>query len=81
MINLLQAYLDWGLHTDEVSLQRPKPPPGGHRHYSQEKTRHAMSDPQLGFVNSYGYVSLFPFLLEILEPNNPKLEIILKVCY
>ena len=38
-----------------------------------------MSDPQLGFVNSYGYVSLFPFLLEILQPDNPKLEIILKV--
>merc|ERR1719474_870073 len=37
-----------------------------------------MSDPQLGFVNSYGYVSLFPFLLEILQPDNPKLEIIIK---
>ena len=36
-----------------------------------------VSDPQLGFVNSYGYVSLFPFLLQILEPANPKLEIIL----
>jgi len=73
-----QAFLDWGLHTDEVSLQRPKPPPGAQRHISQEKLRHALSDPQLGFVNSYGYVSLFPFLLELLEPDNPKLEIILK---
>ena len=45
----------------------------------QEKIRHALSDPQLGFVTSVGYVSLFPFLLEILEPDNPKLETILKV--
>jgi hypothetical protein len=38
-----------------------------------------LSDPQLGYVNAYGYVSLFPFLLQILRPDNPKLEIILKV--
>jgi hypothetical protein len=41
--------------------------------------RNTLSDPQLGYVNAYGYVSLFPFLLQILRPDNPKLEIILKV--
>jgi len=74
-----QAFLDWGLHTDEVSLQRPKPPPHAHPHQvSQEKVRVALSDPQLSYVNAYGYISLFPFLLEILQPDNPKLETILK---
>eukprot|EP00088_Acartia_fossae_P000134 TRINITY_DN10040_c0_g3_i1.p1 TRINITY_DN10040_c0_g3~~TRINITY_DN10040_c0_g3_i1.p1 ORF type:complete len:826 (-),score=128.87 TRINITY_DN10040_c0_g3_i1:376-2853(-) len=73
-----KAFLDWGLHTDDVSLQRPKPVPGTHpSQVSKEKVRVMVSDPQLGFVNSYGYVSLFPFLLQILEPENPKLEIIL----
>ena len=33
-----QAYMDWGLHTDDVSLARPKPPP--HVHPSQVDTRH-----------------------------------------
>lgn len=28
-----QAYMDWGLHTDDVTLVRPKPPP--HAHPSQ----------------------------------------------
>ena len=46
---------------------------------TQDKVRHTLSDPQLGYVNAYGYVSLFPFLLNILKPDNPKLEIILKV--
>ncbi len=64
---------------DDVSLQRPKPVPGSHpSQANKEKVRVVISDPQLGFVNSYGYVSLFPFLLQILEPDNPKLEIILE---
>ena len=39
--------------------------------------RNVNSDPQLGFVNAHGYVSLFPFLLQILSPNSDKLGIIL----
>ena len=35
--------------------------------------RHVNSDPQLGFVNAHGYVSLFPFLLQILSPESEKL--------
>jgi len=73
-----QAYMDWGLHTDDVTLVRPKPPP--HAHPSQvsgEKVRQVNSDPQLGFVNAHGYVSLFPFLLQLLQPDSDKLGIIL----
>ena len=85
-----QAYMDWGLTTDDVTLARPKPPP--HVHPSQvreisvfvlqsnillqishEKVRNVNSDPQLGFVNAHGYVSLFPFLLQILSPESEKL--------
>jgi len=77
-----QAYMDWGLHTDDVTLQRPKPPPAKPGQpppsVSHDKVRHANSDPQLSFVNAYGYISLFPFLLQVVEPNNPKLGIILR---
>lgn len=73
-----QAYMDWGFHTDDVTLARHKPPP--HVHPSQvsaEKTRQVNSDPQLGFVNAHGYISLFPFLLQLLSPESDKLGIIL----
>jgi len=73
-----QAYMDWGFHTDDVTLARPKPPP--HLHPSQvsmEKTRQVNSDPQLGFVNAQGYISLFPFLLQLLSPDSDKLGIII----
>ena len=71
-------YSDYGLHTDKVKLERPKPPTDlmvGQRppQVSQEKLRVTLSEPKLGFVNAFGYISLFPFLLKIVEPNSPKL--------
>ena len=77
-----QAYMDWGLHTDDVTLARPKAPPHAHpSHVPTEKVadsdekalnlifhsqvRQAHSDPQLGFVNALGYISLFPFILQV----------------
>lgn len=77
-----QQYSDYGLHTDKVRLERPKPPPNlqpGQRppQMNPEKIRMVMSEPQLGFVNAFGYVSLFPFLLKIVEPTSPKLTRIL----
>ena len=43
-VSNLQAFLDWGLHTDDVTLQRPKPPPPGHPGpYSQVAT--SVRDP------------------------------------
>jgi len=73
-----QAYMDWGFHTDDVTLTRHKPPPHVHpSQVSSEKTRQVNSDPQLGFVNAHGYISLFPFLLQLLSPDSDKLGIIL----
>ena len=77
-----QQYSDYGLHTDKVRLDRPKPPPNLHPgqrppQMNQDKVRVVLSDPQLGFVNAFGYVSLFPFLLKIVEPTSPKLARIL----
>jgi len=73
-----QAYMDWGFHTDDVTLTRQKPPPNVHpSQVSIEKTRQVNSDPQLGFVNAHGYISLFPFLLQLLSPESDKLGIIL----
>ena len=77
-----QAYMDWGLHTDDVTLARPKAPPHAHpSHVPNEKVfcvrdffaiftnywkvRQVHSDPQLGFVNALGYISLFPFILQV----------------
>lgn len=72
-----ETYADYGLHTDNVVLKRPKPqrPTPGQ---SLEKIRYTLKNPELRFVdNSFGYVSLFPFLLQILDPNSPKLGKIL----
>merc|ERR1719312_1963534 len=73
-----QMYMDWGLHTDDVTLSRPKAPPHAHpSHVPTEKVRQVHSDPQLGFVNALGYISLFPFILQILTPDSPKLGLLL----
>jgi mannosyl-oligosaccharide glucosidase len=73
-----QQYSDYGLHTDKVRLERPKPPQNlepGQRppQMNMDKIRVVLADPKLGFVNAFGYVSLFPFLLKIVEPSSPKL--------
>ncbi|XP_052773711.1 mannosyl-oligosaccharide glucosidase-like [Mya arenaria] len=77
-----QQYSDYGLHTDKVRLERPKPPANlqpGQRppNMNMDKVRVVHADPELGFVNAFGYVSLFPFLLKIVEPSSPKLTRIL----
>lgn len=70
------AYLDYGLHSEDVVLQRPRPPPGQHQQMQKQRVVH--ETPQMQFVNQVGYVSLFPFLLQIVDPTSPKLGKILK---
>ncbi|XP_014771134.1 mannosyl-oligosaccharide glucosidase [Octopus bimaculoides] len=75
-----QQYCDFGLHSDKVKLEQPKAPPPkpGQPPIKLEKVRVNVFEPKIQFVNSFGYVSLFPFLLKIVNPDSPKLMKILK---
>lgn len=78
-----RAYSDFGLHTDKVTLRKPTPP-SAHTHVRShmqtlEMVRVVMEDPSLRFVDAtFGYVSLFPFILQIVEPDSPQLSKILQ---
>lgn len=75
-----QQYSDYGFHTDKVKLEKPPPPPSlqpGQRPPDMPKVRVALTDPKSQFVNAFGYVSLFPFLLKIVNPDSAKLYKIL----
>ena len=73
-----RTYADFGLHTDKVSLRRPTPPPRSHAQ-SLEMIRVVLEDPTLRYVDtSFGYVSLFPFILQIIDPESPQLGKVLQ---
>uniref|UniRef100_T1ISH0 Mannosyl-oligosaccharide glucosidase n=1 Tax=Strigamia maritima TaxID=126957 RepID=T1ISH0_STRMM len=75
----LEAYSDFGYHSSKTKLERPKvkniqpgkPAP------KADKIRVVIDEPKLQFVDSFGYVSLFPFITLILSPDSPKLAITL----
>ncbi|XP_031842800.1 mannosyl-oligosaccharide glucosidase isoform X2 [Nomia melanderi] len=68
-----QTYADFGLHTDKVTLKRPTSPPRSHVQ-SSEMIRVVLEDPTLKYVDSsFGYVSLFPYILQIVDPESPQL--------
>lgn len=77
-----ETYSDWGLHTDAVVLKavrQPQSPHNVHHEQRPEKTRVTLKAPEYRYVDStFGYVSLFPFLLEILTPDSPQLDKIFK---
>lgn len=77
-----EHYTDWGLHTDSVVLKHPPPlkpqrtaaQRGGVSHQQTEKQRYMLNPPDYKYVNSmFGYVSLFPLLLEQLDYDSPSL--------
>ncbi|ESN90459.1 hypothetical protein HELRODRAFT_70793 [Helobdella robusta] len=81
-----ERYSDYGLHTNHVELKtiqlaktlKPGQYPPQRSQIPAEKIRVVTSEPTLGFVDSeFGYVSLFPFLLKILEPSSIQLKKIL----
>eukprot|EP00794_Sanderia_malayensis_P005748 gene5748-6451_t len=74
----LNAYCDYGQHTKFVALeQRPvRKEPGSPMH--TVRVVKSKTGPSLKFVQAYGYVSLFPFLLKILDPSSDKLKRILE---
>ena len=71
------AYLDYGLHSEDVVLQKPKPvaPSSGQ---NMQKRRVVHQDPNYQFVNQMGYISLFPLILEIIDEKSPKFGKILQ---
>ncbi|KAK0041346.1 mannosyl-oligosaccharide glucosidase [Biomphalaria pfeifferi] len=76
-----KQYSDYGLHTEKIKLEKPKPPANiknSQRQFDQDKIRVVLSPPSYQFVDAYGYVSLFPFLLKLIDPSSAKLETILQ---
>jgi mannosyl-oligosaccharide glucosidase len=71
-------YADYGYHTEHVQLQRvpmgkPTPQqPQQPTHMIRQVTKQA--DLNLKYVKHFGYVSLFPLMTRILNPQSPKLE-------
>lgn len=79
------TFADFGLHTDSVSLKRPPPPPlkSPSNPYEQPQVpdmiRVAFGHPELKLVDStFGYVNLFPVLLQILDSKHPSMGVLLK---
>ena len=66
-----KRYADFGLHSSSVTLRRPKSNPGQPK---LDMQRVVLEDPTLRFVDdTFGYVSLFPLIIEILRPDSPQL--------
>ncbi|XP_053560379.1 mannosyl-oligosaccharide glucosidase [Bombina bombina] len=73
----LGAYADYGNHTQNVALewQRLQPAPGQDPRSlpPPQLVRVVKKPPKLQYVRALGYVSLFPFLLQVLSPDSPRL--------
>ncbi|XP_061397950.1 mannosyl-oligosaccharide glucosidase [Musca vetustissima] len=77
-----ETYADWGLHSDSVVLKRPQLTQKNlqrNQHQQMEMVRVTLKQPDYKFVDStFGYVNIFPFLLEILDHDSPYLGKLLK---
>ncbi|XP_053258221.1 mannosyl-oligosaccharide glucosidase isoform X1 [Podarcis raffonei] len=72
----LGTFADYGNHTQAASLEREKlrPPPPGQPMPTPRLLRVVRKPPRLQFVGgAFGYVSLFPLLLQLLRPDSPRL--------
>lgn len=69
-----QSYADYGFHTDAVILKQPKPSPRSQQSQVLDMIRVTLKNPENRLVDSsFGYISLFPFLLQILDSQSIKL--------
>ena len=80
-----KQYADYGLHSDNIKLVRKKPD-ASKQHQQQQQQQHqqpqmvrsVLTPPTLQFVNSAGYVSLFPLLLELIDADSATLGKVLE---
>nr|XP_009858246.1 mannosyl-oligosaccharide glucosidase-like [Ciona intestinalis] len=72
-------FSDYGNHSDRVYLTRKtfQPAQPNQRPYTK-MVRIEKQKPKLRFTDTFGYVSLFPFLLQILKPDSQQLTQILE---
>jgi mannosyl-oligosaccharide glucosidase len=72
-------YADYGLHSNNIRLVRPPPKQEMNRppQQQQQMIRQVDIEPKYDYINSIGYVSLFPLLLEIIDANSPNLDVVL----
>ncbi|XP_077157517.1 mannosyl-oligosaccharide glucosidase [Paroedura picta] len=76
----LGTFADFGNHTQAVSLERerPRPPPPGQPLPTPRLLRVVRKPPKLQFVGgALGYVTLFPLLLQLLQPESSRLGTLL----
>ena len=66
----LKSYADYGNHTKHTTLQWVST----RKNSPKQLLRQAKAKASLRFVNEFGYISIFPFLLNVLEASSPKLE-------
>uniref|UniRef100_A0A7I4A5H3 Mannosyl-oligosaccharide glucosidase n=1 Tax=Physcomitrium patens TaxID=3218 RepID=A0A7I4A5H3_PHYPA len=64
-------YLDYGLHTEKVELQRKNFVDPQTGFMQTEVERVVLKPPELGWVPHYGYNSLFPLLMGLLPLDSP----------
>lgn len=68
-----EQYADYGLHSDKVRLVRQKPSENQPPNVQMPMIRSVEVEPKYQFVNSVGYVSLFPMLLQLVDADSSKL--------
>lgn len=80
-----QRYCDYGLHSTHVELERQTDPKDAHRNPNipppppPPKKRVTREPPRLGFVeNTFGYLSLYPVMLQLLPHDSENLRIVLE---
>ncbi|XP_064304785.1 mannosyl-oligosaccharide glucosidase [Phalacrocorax carbo] len=75
----LGAFADYGNHSTAVALrwQRTAPPAPGRPPPAPQLVREVRERPRPRFVGALGYVSLFPLLLQLLQPDSPRLPAVL----